>query len=214
MSDLGKRLIKGKPLDHIFPAAIQPALKLVTYQKGQVIALAGQEVPYLFVILSGRAVVKQLGSDGQETVLGYVYPGDLIGEIEVFTGNIFLHYVYADSEVELLWVPVYQVKQELYHHVPFLHFVMEGAFGKLLTRTTYFSDTRLYGHKSRTMTYIQELVDKLGDQTVPFVIHEVAPFIGVSERQLRRIIKEFEADGLVTKNYKTLTLHSCMKRDS
>lgn len=207
MQELGQRVIKGLPLEAIFPPAIQASLQVATYQKGEVIAMAGQEVPYLFVMLSGRSVVKQLGTDGQETVLGYVYAGDLIGEIEVFTGNIFLHYVYADSDVELLWVPAHLVKQELYQHVPFLHFVMEGAFEKLLTRTTYFSDTRLYGHKSRTMTYIQDLVKETGQARVPFVIHEIAPFIGVSERQLRRIIKELEAEGVVSKHYKTLTFH-------
>lgn len=206
MNQVSQLTIKGQNIAHIFPADVLPALQVVSYKKGEAIALAGEEVPYLFILLSGRGVVKQIGIEGQETILGYVYEGDLIGEIEVFTHHQYLHYVYADSDATLLWLPVQKVERELRDHVPFLHFVMEGAFGKLLNRTSYFSDTRLYGHKTRTLQYIKDSAQRLQSQTIPFVISEVAPFIGVSERQLRRIIKELEAQGGVKKGYKTLSI--------
>lgn len=200
--------IRGQALDNLFPAEVLPSLQVASYEKGEVIALAGQEVPHLFVVLSGRGVVKSLGDEGQETILGYVYAGDLIGEIEVFTHNVFLHYVYADSAVDLLWIPVQRVQKELAQHVPFLRFVMDGAFVKLQNRTTYFSDTRLYGHKERTITYIKDLSQRLQANRIPFVMSEVAPFIGVSERQLRRIIRDLEEEGWVTKRYRELEIHS------
>lgn len=205
--------IRGQSLDTFFPEAVLPSLQVASYKKGEVIALAGQEVPYLFVVLSGCGVVKSLGDQGQETILGYVYAGDLIGEIEIYTHNVFLHYVYADSAVDLLLIPIQRVEEELAQYVPFLRFVMDGAFVKLMNRTTYFSDTRLYGHKERTITYIKDLYQRLQVNRIPFVMSEVAPFIGVSERQLRRIIRDLEEEGWVTKRYRELEIHSLMEED-
>ncbi|MGT2911843.1 Crp/Fnr family transcriptional regulator [Streptococcus cameli] len=206
MARLDHVSIKGKKLKDLLPEETLSSLQIAYFSKGDVVALVGQDAPHLYIILSGRAVIKQLGSEGQETVLGYVQHGDLIGELEIYTKNCFLHYVYADTDLELLCIPSQRALTDLFCHIPFLHFVMEGTFTKLLNRTTHYSDTRLYGHKARTLGYIKDLRIRHDSNTIPFVIREVAPFIGVSDRQLRRIIKELERKEIVRKKYKVLEI--------
>lgn len=199
-------IMKENHISEILPADVLKQLKLFSYSKDEIIVYAGEKSSNLSIIVSGRCLVKPIGVEGQETILTYLYPGDLIGDIELFTKRDYLHYVYADTDVKLLKIPANLVNKQLASYVPFLHFVIDNTFEKLLNHSTYFSDARLYGSKARLVKYILDVSYRLNAKEIPFIIEDVAPFIGVSERHLRRIIKDLENEKLIEKKYRKLQI--------
>lgn len=199
-------LINQYQIDKVLPKDILTKVQLYTFQKDDIVVFAENDPGDLSIIVSGRCLVKPLGNEGQETILTYLYPGDLIGDIELFTKRSYLHFVYAQTKVQLIKIPARYVTAELSDYVPFLHFVIDRTFDKLLNHSVYFSDTRLYGIKARVIKYILDVSERLQTYEIPFKYSSVVQFIGVSERQLRRIIKSLEKEQLIEKTYMKLRI--------
>jgi len=75
------------------------------YKKGQMIFSEGDEGTGFYAIISGRVKIFKLSLEGKEQILHMMGPGDIFGEVPVFTGQGYPAYAEAHAQSILLYFP-------------------------------------------------------------------------------------------------------------
>jgi CRP/FNR family transcriptional regulator len=76
-----------------------------SYKKGQTIFSEGDEGIGFYAIVSGRVKIFKLSPEGKEQILHMMGPGDIFGEVPVFTGREYPAYAEAHNNSSLLFFP-------------------------------------------------------------------------------------------------------------
>lgn len=109
--------IPVKMLDHIITVPLfgglsrpqQEALARIalsrSYKKGQTIFSEGDEGIGFYAIVSGRVKIFKLSPEGKEQILHMMGPGDVFGEVPVFTGREYPAHAEAHNSSSLLFFP-------------------------------------------------------------------------------------------------------------
>ena len=109
--------IPVKLLDHIVTIPLfaglsrgqHEALARITvsrsYRKGQTIFSEGDEGIGFYAIVSGRVKIFKLSPEGKEQILHMMRPGEIFGEVPVFTGREYPAHAEAHNNSALLFFP-------------------------------------------------------------------------------------------------------------
>lgn len=186
-------------LSEILPKHLRGTLRLQSFQKDEYVVRSGHRPQGLSVLLSGKVQVMPLSEDGTEIILNYLYPLDVIGDIELLLGSGYLHSVRASVPTAALFLPLPVVAELMEHSPPFLRFMLQALNAKVMIVSKYSSNSRLYGTKCSFCRFLYEQKLRLNSDLIPILMKQAAIYIGVSERHLRRIVRELEADGLIEK---------------
>jgi CRP/FNR family transcriptional regulator len=76
-----------------------------SYKKGQTIFSEGDEGIGFYAITSGRVKIFKLSPEGKEHILHMMGPGDIFGEVPIFTGREYPAYAEAHNNSALLFFP-------------------------------------------------------------------------------------------------------------
>jgi len=76
-----------------------------SYKKGQIIFSEGDEGAGFYVVISGRVKIFKLSPDGKEQILHMMEPGEIFGEVPVFTGQGYPAFAEAHINCSLLFFP-------------------------------------------------------------------------------------------------------------
>jgi len=76
-----------------------------SYKKGQIIFSEGDEGAGFYVITYGRVKIFKLSPEGKEQILHMMGPGEIFGEVPVFTGQGYPAFAEANSQSSLLFFP-------------------------------------------------------------------------------------------------------------
>ncbi|MCI0745057.1 MAG: acetate/propionate family kinase [Verrucomicrobia subdivision 3 bacterium] len=80
--------------------------RLASFEPGQPIAFAGDEVHFLGVMLEGTAVISVLSDGGERQALGKFTAGDTFGEMALMTGDRALADVIAETRCRVMLIPL------------------------------------------------------------------------------------------------------------
>ena len=129
----------------ILPAKYAPALAeyaldwldlsaavLLTYERCEWMLLAEQEIPYLYVMLSGKAKVCMSDASGRNLLLCYYVSEGIMGDVELMMGrHEAISAVQAVSTVECIGLPLNVYAPALLSHLPFVRRAAQGLAIKL-----------------------------------------------------------------------------------
>ena len=76
-----------------------------SYKKEQIIFSEGDEGVGFYVIITGRVKIFKLSPEGKEQILHIMGPGEIFGEVPVFTGQGYPAFAEANSQSSLLFFP-------------------------------------------------------------------------------------------------------------
>lgn len=76
-----------------------------SYKKGQVIFSEGDEGTGFYAIFTGRVKIFKLSPEGKEQILHMMEPGEIFGEVPVFTGQGYPAFAEAYMNCSLLFFP-------------------------------------------------------------------------------------------------------------
>jgi len=117
--------------------------KRKTVQAGEVIFLEGQPCDKAYVILRGHAEVVISTGVGTETAIGRMKPGELFGELALFTkGNRRTATVTATDTCELLEIDREVFDSRLTKADPLVRFVLEHVTRRLIQLTDKIAQER------------------------------------------------------------------------
>jgi CRP-like cAMP-binding protein len=77
----------------------------VSFEKGEFIGLEGEKISGIGVLLSGSAVVLKENATGERHRMATLLPGDIFGEVAVYTGDIWTASVLAEDRSMVLFLP-------------------------------------------------------------------------------------------------------------
>lgn len=173
-------------------------LYLLSYDKKEYIYEEGSPVTYLHIILEGRAKVLSLTEEGRILMHTFSEKNDLLGEVEMLTGNpgAALH-VQAVTPLLCIGIPLAEGARHLKSNLAFMN-RLSMLLARKLQRTNYNSSRIiLYSLENRLCSYI-EMTSPGGYFEEPLT--QTAELLGTSYRHLLRSIEKLCRESILQKN--------------
>jgi len=196
--------IAGIPLFKGLPKAQLEKLATIvldkTLKRGQAVFSEGDEASGFYVMLSGRAKVFKLSSEGKEQILHIIGPGEPFGEVPMFAGESFPANAETIEESRILFFPrpafVALIKSE-----PSLAMNMLSILSKRLRQfSSLIEDLSLKEVSGRLAAYLLYLSDhdnKSDKLELDISKVQLASLLGTIPETLSRILGKMEGQGLI-----------------
>ncbi|AKG33601.1 Crp/Fnr family transcriptional regulator [Paenibacillus durus] len=192
-------------IEDMFPQSVLTHLELHFYEAREYVTIVDESPEFFRICMDGKMKIIPSSEEGRVVLLDYLYPLSLIGDIELFCHCKNLHSVMAVTPTVTLSIP----KQIFYKEMmrdQFLLFLCENLSKKLYVSSMNYSRAMLYSVKSRFCHYILQLSDEIEYNTISLKIGETAQYLGITERHLHRIIKEYEKKGIIKQIYQRVSI--------
>jgi CRP-like cAMP-binding protein len=184
-----------------FRDAFLAAGTVTEFEPGLAVSPYGPEVPFIGIVLSGRAVIST-GSANAGTPLRFIGPGDVFGIAGVFLGVPVVTSVEALSRFSVFSIDRGAV-------LDLFGSDTDGAFRlaiiKLLSRKVNFLNTRFHhlaaGSNERKLAlFLQSSANEEGRVAVGTTMKELAAVLGMGRASLYRAFTALEDSGLVRRD--------------
>lgn len=186
-------------LSEILPQRLRGMLQLQIFRKNEYVVRSDHRPQGISVLISGKVQVMPLSEDGTEIILNYLYPLDVIGDMEILLSTGYIYSVRASMRTAALFLPLSVVTELMENSPPFLRFMLHALNAKVMIFSKYSSHSRFYGTKCSFCRFLYEQKLRLNSDLIPILMKQAAIYIGISERHLRRIVREMEEEGLIEK---------------
>jgi CRP-like cAMP-binding protein len=172
-----------------------------SYKKNQVIFSEGDEGTGFYVIISGRVKIFKLSPEGKEQILHMMGPGEIFGEVPVFTGQGYPAFAEAHVNCTLLFFPRV-VFIELIRKDPSLALNMLAVLSWRLRKfAALIEDLSLKEVPGRLAAYLLYLgrKSKTGNQVnLDISKGQLASLLGTIPETLSRILGKMSRQGLIS----------------
>lgn len=191
--------ISQEALEAIFAPPVHSLLQLHYFDKNEQIITESSAVKYLYLVLEGDARVSPSSEEGKIGFLEFIYPGDIIGDIEYFSKDAYYHNVIALSSCIYLAIPVALIDSHFNKNINFYRFICENMASKLKRTSASYSRAMLYPLKNRLAMFIIEESIRVDSLVIDLSPSQIAAYFGVTPRHLRRVLNELIREDLITK---------------
>jgi len=170
------------------------------YKKGQTIFSEGDEGTGFYAIISGRVKIFKLSPDGKEQILHMMGPGEIFGEVPVFTGQGYPAYAEAHAQSVLLYFPR-NAFIELIQQDPSLSLNMLAVLSWRLRKfTALIEDLSLKevpGRLAAYLLYLSKNSHGKDEFSLDISKGQLASLLGTIPETLSRILGKMSRQGLI-----------------
>ncbi|MCX5884491.1 MAG: Crp/Fnr family transcriptional regulator [Proteobacteria bacterium] len=171
-----------------------------TLKRGQAVFSEGDEASGFYVMLSGRAKVFKLSSEGKEQILHIIGPGEPFGEVPMFAGEQFPANAETIEECRILFFPRADF-MELVRREPSLAMNMLSILSKRLRQfSSLIEDLSLKEVSGRLAAYLLYLSDRdhSSDKLeLDIAKVQLASLLGTIPETLSRILGRMDSQGFI-----------------
>lgn len=172
-------------------------LELHSYEQGSFILMSGNNEKKLCFLVEGIARITVLSLDGKELILDWSKALDILGDLEFILEVQKLHNVEVLERAVTLEISTEFIKENSK-----LYRLLAETLAKKLQKNT----ERIW---SKDLLDSKELVMKFIRENKSYVeaylrYNEMSKLLGISDRQLRRILQELVKDGKIQKQGKKI----------
>jgi CRP/FNR family cyclic AMP-dependent transcriptional regulator len=194
-------------LDAMTPPQMQMVMKMtrmLEVKRGQRIYLEGDPSDQLFLLKVGVVKISTSASDQQETILAFLYPGDIFGELAMIEDSPRDHLATAHEDVVLCALSrdlLLRMAQE----TPALGYQITKVMGLRLKRFRTRIEELLY--KSAHARIAHTLLDLASDYGIPDNEGILVPLrlnqadlgnlVGLARETVNTVLQDFKQRGLV-----------------
>lgn len=179
-------------------AALGSIAVRVHHTAGEVIFLAGDPSPGLYVLLSGRVRLSRISPGGREQVLHIVAPGQHFNSVPVFDGGPCPVNASAQSDVTALLFPGESLRALILEH-PVVALRLLADTCRYLRRLVSLVDdlalTTVQGRLARLL--LAQAEEGQTGIVQPLTQSEMAARLGTVREMIGRSLKTFEGMGLI-----------------
>jgi CRP-like cAMP-binding protein len=165
------------------------------------------------VILSGRVKITFLEIDGQEVVLDFRGPGELLGELAVIDGKPRSSRVEAIEPVEVLAIPAAAFNDLVAERPGIANVLLRDLVGRFRNadrKRIEFGAAQTIG---RVAARLVEMVERFGTATkaghvvdLPITQEELAGWTGASREAVAKALRSLREQGLITTERRRITV--------
>jgi len=87
-----------------------------SFSAGSMIDLPGNSASAIYLVVTGRIKIAHITGDGKESILAFVQPGEIFGELAVVSENRNEDFLEAVEKSTLIMIPVEAVRSLMQHH--------------------------------------------------------------------------------------------------
>jgi CRP-like cAMP-binding protein len=165
------------------------------YRRGSVILHAGDDAACVLIVLEGRVKVGRPGSDGRESVLAFLGPGDLVGDLGALDGRERSSSVAALEPVETLALSGGEFRQLVKARPGIAQVVLNVLAERLRTADRERADFGSYDVTGRVARRLLDLCDGYGTETsggveiaLPLTQEDLAGWTGASREAVSKAL--------------------------
>ncbi|AKG33328.1 Crp/Fnr family transcriptional regulator [Paenibacillus durus] len=168
-----------------------------TFEKGEMIYLAGDKGEKLYVIHKGHIKISRLSSNGKEQVIRVLGPGQFMGELSLFSQLPITDNGEALETSTMCLIEGGKLK-ELMKKFPSIAFkVMEELSRRLEKAENLIEDINLHSVEQRLAQAILKLSDGKREVKLTMTKGDFASQIGMSQETLSRKLSSFQEQGII-----------------
>jgi CRP-like cAMP-binding protein len=192
------------PLLKNAPADIRERVRTTTARQGEALFIQGEPPKMVYILRDGLAKVSILEANGKEFSVAFLGKGELIGEVEAFSGLPF-----GCTVTPLTDISAYRLSNRL-----FLEWIeRDRELNRLIVKEMAF---RLYALSTRTsfqMAYpaeyaIMKILHVSQNGNVNITKTDLAGYVGITIRSLNRSLNHLKEKGILQFTNNTLSVCS------
>lgn len=188
-----EKFIKKYKLDKYLEGYNYRDIEIKVLEKGSYLMMSGMDKRKLYLFVDGLLKVTLLSSDGDEMLLELTKPFDILGDVEFLLEEDVHYNIQIKERSTFLELDFDKAVKNL----KFYQLMAKTLAKKLRNTSKKYSAKKLCNSEVLVAKFILENREyflstiKYGD---------ISKLLGLSERQLRRILKKFEDEKLIKRN--------------
>ncbi|MEN8155430.1 MAG: Crp/Fnr family transcriptional regulator [Bacteroidota bacterium] len=182
----------------------------VRFLEGEVILKQGTRADNLVYVIEGFAKMYVEGFNDRNLLLDFVKPMQFVGAPAVHTGGKYNYTMVAVRETLACFLDAEKFSKALDLNREFSkHYMVKCSeeYARSLDRMVSLSQKQMHGRIADALIYLSEQVYETEVIGVDVSRQDIADFTGMSKDSAIRILKEFERDGIVNLEDKTIVIH-------
>ncbi len=186
--------------------ALSELCTVVEFEPGDYLLIQGQKPTHSFVIFDGTAHVFRISKTGVKSTMALLGVGDVVGELSLLDGGDASATVVAMETVCVLKITNTDFLAFLRAHNGVAVDLMQVLVQRL--RSANQQTEEMHGTKlsTRTLHVLKTLEQLHGTNIVTISQAELAPLIGASRPRVTEALQELEAQGKITRKWRSITL--------
>ena len=194
--------------------AIMNCLKpeTLSFKKGETIIVYSSELEHLCVLLSGRAHLYCMDSEGEYTLLENYGPDDIFGEVFAMPYGALGYAVEADSDCTVMFIRFScfygRCPRACQHHTRLTRNLFGLSARKAQTLAVRISMISKKSLRKKLMAYFEYLSEEAGSLCfeTPMSLSQLSSYLCVDRTGMMRELKNMCADGLIRRQGRKITL--------
>lgn len=186
-------LIKSK---NMMNAANYQYLQICYFDKDECILYQGQELDYLYILVSGCTKTCRTTANGMTMLAAITNPVTVIGEVEFLNYLEVANSIYALQDSVCFRISVSLYRDLLLNDLLFMRYIATAVSYRLHNANHNMSISINYPVENRLASYLVSRADNL---VVYDNFVQVAQMIGCSYRQLQRVLNHFCQEKYISK---------------
>jgi CRP/FNR family transcriptional regulator, cyclic AMP receptor protein len=151
----------------------------------------GDQADELFVVLTGRIAIAKRSTDGRESLVALMEPGDIFGEMPLFDDEPRSASARALERSEVVRVPFEAMRSELEAQPALMWDVVALYASRLRATDDALADAMLLDVTGRTAKRLLELSGSSDEFVLPITQEELAGLVGASRERVNKAIAAF-----------------------
>lgn len=184
----------------------------LSFKKGETIIVYSSELEHLCVLLSGRAHLYCMDSEGEYTLLENYGPDDIFGEVFAMPYGALGYAVEADCDCTVMFIRfscIYgRCPRACQHHTRLTRNLFELSARKAQTLAVRISMISKKSLRKKLMAYFEYLSEEAGSRCfeTPMSLSQLSSYLCVDRTGMMRELKNMCADGLIRRQGRKITL--------
>lgn len=168
-----------------------------SYEKGEMVYMAGDEGEKLYVIHTGKIKVSRVTESGKEQVIRVLGPGEFMGELSIFSPEPMQDYGEVIEKANMCIIDGDKLKDLMAKYPSITFKVMEELSKRLDKAENLIENINHYSVEKRLAQALLELSGEDGIINLKMSKRDLASNIGMSQETLSRKLSAFQELGII-----------------
>ncbi|MCU4583157.1 helix-turn-helix domain-containing protein [Acinetobacter gyllenbergii] len=204
-NELMQNYVDTFSLCNYFSPALLENLRLKQIEEGEYLVAQGSSLNNLFLLVDGKLQVEHFHQDGSYAVFSIEKAFSVIGDLELFL-DIDLYTVStvrAISKADIIEIPLGKIQQYGFNDPNFLRFICTHLSKKLYASTQLLTNVSLPAFV-KVRKYLAIRAEAEGTVIQLEKRDSIAAMLGISTRQLNRVLKDLAELNIIQFKNKTV----------
>ncbi len=183
--------------------------EVIELKKGNILFGPEDKVEHIYILHQGRIKIYKLNEAGKQLTLDYLTPGNIIGEVDIFTLRPRGVFAEVTEKSLLCKIDKHYIKEIMNSYPEFTRKIMELVCRRVKDLENDFYDQALCSKKGQVIRKLIKMADeKRFDQkevTVNITHQELADLIGAARETVSLILKDLSREGFIVTAQKKIT---------